>query len=63
MGDTVIAYNETKAKIYIPDKRKIRVKHKSIESKIKEYNIGKSDYLKIPITEVEKFYEDSSNTI
>lgn len=55
--------NEAKAKVYTPDKRKIRINHKTVESKIKEYNKDKSDDLKIPINEVENFYENLDNTI
>lgn len=55
--------NEAKAKVYIPDKRKIRINHKTIEEKVKEYNKNKPDHLKIPLTEQEKFYENPDNTI
>jgi len=55
--------NEAKAKVYMPDKRKIRIHHKTIEAKIKEYNKDKPDDLKIPLTEQEKFYENIDNTI
>jgi len=55
--------NEAKAKVYMPDKRKIRVNHKTIEEKIKEYNQDKPADLKIHVTEQEKFYENPDNTI
>ena len=53
--------NEANAKIYISDKRKIRINHKTVESKIKEYNKDKSDDLKIPIKWSEKILRKTIN--
>ena len=55
--------NEAKTKAYMPDKRKIGISHKTIESKIREYNKDKPDDLKIPLNEQEKFYENADNTV
>jgi hypothetical protein len=55
--------NKAKTKAYMPDKRKIRIPHKTIEAKIKEYNKDKPDDLKIPLNEQEKFYENADNTV
>jgi len=57
-----IPNSERRSQNYIPDKRKIRISSKIIAEKIKEYNKGKPEDLKIPINELENFYENLDNT-
>jgi hypothetical protein len=58
-----IPNSESKAKIYMPDKRKIRIPSRIITEKIKDYNKDKPEDLKIPINEQENFYENLDNTV
>lgn len=55
---TSVPVSVNKAKVYVPDKRKIRIPHK-----IKDYNKNKPDELKIRINQQENFYENLDNTI
>lgn len=55
--------DNNKVKDYIPDKRKIKLSSKIIQSKIEEYNRDKPDDKKIPMSEKENFYENMENTI
>lgn len=61
--ETGIPTFENKAKAFIPDKRKIKISHKTIADKIKEYNKDKPENLRIPVNEQENFYEDINNTV
>lgn len=58
-----IPNSERRAKVYIPDKRKIRISSKIIAEKIKKYNKDKPEDLKIPISEQENFYENLDSTV
>lgn len=58
-----IPNSENRGKVYMPDKRKIRISSKTVAEKIKEYNEDKPEDLKIPINEHTNFYESLDNTV
>lgn len=58
-----IPIEKGKDKIYIPDKRKIKLSNKTVEAKIMEYNKGKQEHLQISMEQKEKFYENTENTV
>jgi len=62
-SETGVPNSQSKAKVYTPDKRKIRISSKIINEKIKNYNKDKPEHLKIPMNEQKNLYENLDNTV